>query len=151
MLAGCSSPVPDAAPPSVPSTTDTSVLVVDAETLIAQTLNSYIELTNDIMSGADPSLIEQVTTAEWAIEEQAGFQALEALGGDTADAGITRFEVMSVRGRHTLVDATIAACISGSLQPMRVSIRMVPRESTLVIAEIAPWKDSTWCAPVSSH
>jgi hypothetical protein len=126
------------------------VLVADAESLVAATLNSYIELTNDIISGADPALIEQVTTAEWAIEEQAGFQALEALGGDTADAGITRFEVMSVRGRHTLVDTSIAACISGSVQPMRVSIRMVPRESTLVIAEIVPWKDSTWCAPLSS-
>jgi hypothetical protein len=65
-------------------------------------------------------------------------------------AAITQFEIMSVRGRHTLVDAQVAACISGAVEPMRVSIRMVPRDSALVIAEIVPWKDSTWCAPLAS-
>lgn len=149
-LAACSPPVADATPPPSESAIDTSVLVSDAEVLVAETLNSYIDLTNDIVGGADPTLIEQVTTAEWAAEEQDGFRALTALGGDATNAGITRFDVMSVRGRHTLVDAHVAACISGAFQPMRVSIRMVPRNSTLVIAEIVPWKDSTWCAPLSS-
>lgn len=137
-----------ATPPRV--SIDTSVAVADAEVLVTETLDSYIDRTNQIMNGADPSLIEQVTTAEWAIEEQNGFRAVDALGGATPDAGITRFEVVSVRGRHTLVDVTVAVCISGSFEPMRASIRMVPRDSALVIAEITPWKDSTWCAPLSS-
>ena len=150
LLAACSPPVAEATPPPIQSTIDTSVLVGDAELLVAETLNAYIDLTNDIMDGADPVLIEQVTTAEWAIEEQSGFRALEALGGVAPTSGITRFEVVSMRGRHTLVDAIVAACISGAVQPMRVSIRMVPRDSALVIAEIAPWEDSTWCAPPPS-
>jgi hypothetical protein len=149
LLAGCSPSVADVASPPPPSAIDTSVRVVDTELLVAETVTAYIDLTNDIVDGADPSLIERVTTAEWAIEEQDGFRALEALGGGPANAGISRFEVISVRGRHTLVDATVAACISGSVEPMRVSIRMVPRDSALVIAEIVPWKDSTWCAPLS--
>ncbi len=150
LLAACSSSVADVASPPTPSAIDTSVRVVDAEMLVAETVTAYIDITNDIMRGADPSLIEQVTTAEWAIEEQDGFRALEALGGGAPNAGITRFEVISVRGRHTLVDAQVAACISGAVQPLRVSIRMVPRDSALVIAEIVPWKDSSWCAPLSS-
>lgn len=150
LLVACSPAVSDvvSAPPR--SAMDTSVLVADAENLVIATLDLYIDRTNQIMNGADSSLIEQVTTAEWAIEEQNGFRAVDALGGATPSAGITRFEVMSVRGRHTLVDAYVAACISGSLEPMRVSIRMVPRDSFLVIAEISPWEDSTWCAPLSS-
>jgi len=150
LLSACSASVADVTPPPVNSTIDTTVLVVNVELLVAETMTSYIALTNDIMGGADPSLIEQVTTSEWAIEEQDGFRALEALGGRAPRAELTRFEVMSVRGRHTLVDAHVAACISGALQPTRVSIRLVPRDSALVIAEIVPWKDSTWCAPLSS-
>ena len=150
LLAACSSPEAEVTSPPIHSTIDATVLVVDAEVLVAQTLTSYIDLTNDIMGGADPDLIEQVTTAEWAIEEQDSFRALDALGGRVSDATITQFEIMSVRGRHTLVDAQVAACISGAVEPMRVSIRMVPRDSALVIAEIVPWKDSTWCAPLVS-
>ena len=150
LLAACSSPVAEVTSPPIHATIDATVLVVDAEVLVAQTMTSYIDLTNDIMGGADPALIEQVTTAEWAIEEQDSFRALDALGGRVPDAAITQFEIMSVRGRHTLVDAQVAACISGAVQPMRVSIRMVPRDSALVIAEIVPWKDSTWCAPLAS-
>jgi hypothetical protein len=149
LLAACSPPAANIVSPPTHSAIDTSVLVVDAEMLVAETVTAYINITNDIMRGADPSLIEQVTTAEWAIEEQDGFRTVEALGGATPDAEITRFEVISVRGRHTLVDALVAACISGALQPMRVSIRMLPRDSALVIADIVPWKDSTWCAPLS--
>lgn len=150
VLSGCTTTALDPRP-SIPLTTaDTSVLVVDSNVLVAETLRNYIDLTNDIVSGADPSLIHGVTTAEWAIEELNGFRTLDALGGNAPRAEITQFEVMSVRGRHTVVDVSVAACISGSLGPTRVSIRMIPRASTLVIAQIVPWEDSTWCAPFAS-
>ena len=150
VLAGCTPAVPDLVPPIPPVTADTSVLAVDAEVLVAETLRDYIDITNHIMGGGDPTLIEQVTTPEWAIEELNGFQTLAALGGVTPSAEITQFDVMNVRGRHTLVDVSVAACIAGLHEPMRVSIHMVPRAATLVIAEIVPWEDSTWCAPLVS-
>lgn len=150
LLSACAPPVAEVTSAPIHSAIDATVLVADAEVLVAQTITTYIALTNDIMGGADPELIGQVTTAEWALEEQDSFRALDALGGRVPDASITQFEIMSVRGRHTLVDAQVAACIAGAVQPMRVSIRMVPRDSALVIAEIVPWKDSTWCAPPSS-
>jgi len=149
ILAGCSAAYPEPRPSGLPVTADTSVLVVDAEALVTETLQNYIDITNQIVSGADPTLIERVTTTDWAVEEINGFEALDALGGNAPRAGITQFDVVVVRGRHTLVDVSVAACVSGSFEPMRVSIHMVPRASTLVIAEIVPWEDSTWCAPLS--
>ena len=150
VLAGCTPAVPDLVPSIPPVTADTSVLVVDSDALVAETLRNYIDLTNDIVGGADPSLIERVTTSEWAIEELNGFRTLDVLGGNAPRAEITQFEVMYVRGRHTVVDVSVAACIAGLHDPMRVSIHMVPRAATLVIAEIVPWEDSTWCAPFAS-
>jgi hypothetical protein len=149
VLAGCVPVAPDPLPSISAGATDASVLVGDAEVLIAETLRDYIDITNDIVGGADPSLIKRVTTAEWAIEELNGFRTLDALGSAAPSAEITQFEVMFVRGRHTLVDVSVAACIAGVDDPMRVSIYMVPRAATLVIAEIVPWKDSTWCAPLA--
>lgn len=145
-LAGCSADSPTPAPTTVQAVPDTSVLVADVDELVADVLTSYIELTNDIVRGGDPSSITAVVTDDWAVEERAGFEALEALGGDAPEASVSKFEVASIRGRHTLVDAMVSACIDGGNAPMGVSIHVLPRDGRLVIAAITPWEDSAWCA-----
>lgn len=145
-LGGCS-PVPVERPtPAVTAPIDTSVAVADAEALSIETLNRYIEITNDIVRGGDPARIGDVVTPEWAKEEEQGFLALEALGGRAPRAAITRLQMMNVRGRHTVVDASAAVCISGAANSTHVNVTLVPRGGSMVIADISPWKDSTWCA-----
>lgn len=145
-LAGCSAGAPLSESPPTHTAVDTSVLVADVAPLVDDVLTSYIALTNDIVRGGDPDAIAEVSTAEWTLEEQAGFATLEALGSDAPLMTISKFEVASVRGRHTLVDAMVSACIAGGAAPMGVSIHLVPRAGRLAIASITPWEDSTWCA-----
>lgn len=125
---------------------DTSVAIDDVEDLVRETLDRYVELTNDIVRHGDPARIGEVVTTEWAEEETQSFLALDALGGSAPIAAITRFELMNVRGRHSVVDAHAAVCISGATNPTHVSVTLVPRDGEMAIAEISPWKDSTWCA-----
>jgi hypothetical protein len=125
---------------------DTSVAIVDAESLVSEALDRYVELTNDIAKHGDAERIRLVTTDTWATEELDSFAALSALDGTPPRATITRFELMTVRGRQSVVDAHAAVCISGASHPTRVSVVLVPREGSMVIAHISPWKDSTWCA-----
>lgn len=148
LLAGCTvmdSDVPVSSSNS-PVAPDASVLVADAETLIGETLAEYITVTNRIVSGDAPvESINDLTTTEWAIEESSGFAALEALGGNAAMVSMTRWQLSAVRGTHTLVDALVAACLGGTTDQTRVTIRLLPRDGELVIAEISPWEDSSWC------
>ena len=144
ILTGCSeAPVPDAVV-TPPSTADTSVLV-------SETVNRYIDITNDIIDGADPGLISAVTTPAWAAEELRGFLALDALGGDAPHARVTRLAIDSLRGKHVLVDAQVAACLGGGDSVTRVTLHLVPRAAELVISEIVPWEDATWCVDSSQE
>jgi len=153
VLAGCASVVssettPSAAPPKV---ADASVLVSDAESLIGPTLDAYIDLTNRIVSGDAPvEAINDLTTPEWAVEERNGFVALEALGGKAAAVSMSRWQLTAMRGRHTVVDAVVSACLGSATSQTHVTVHVVPRDGALVIAEISPWEDSTWCAVSSS-
>jgi hypothetical protein len=148
-LGGCAT---DAQPEQVPSATppaiaDASVLVADAEALIGLALDTYIDVTNRIVSGDAPAeAIDDLTTPEWAIEEANGFAALNALGGRAAPVAMTRWQLTAMRGRHTFVDALVSACLGGVTTQTHVTVRMVPRDGAIVIDEISPWEDSTWCA-----
>jgi hypothetical protein len=146
LLGGCSPTLVESPTPAVTAPIDTTVAVADAEALSIETLDQYIEITNDIVRGADPAQIGDVVTQEWAKEEQQAFLALEALGGRAPLAAITRFQMMSVRGRHSVVDARAAVCIAGAANPTHVNVTLVSRGGSMVIADISPWKDSTWCA-----
>jgi hypothetical protein len=149
ILGGCAT---NALPEHVPFVTpppiaDASVLVTDAEALIGSTLDTYIDVTNRIVSGDAPAeAIDNLTTPEWAIEEANGFAALNALGGKAATVAMTRWQLTAMRGRHTVVDALVSACLGSVATQTHVTIRMVPRDGAIVIDEISPWKDSTWCA-----
>lgn len=144
-IAGCS--VQDApAVPVVSPTIDSSVLVADADPLVVRALESYVDLTNDILSGRrQPVDIGDVTTAEWAAEEIAGFSTVRALGGTLTTLELSKWQLANIRGRHTLVDAIVAACLGNDGSVTRVTVRLVPREGSLVIAEIVSSEDSAWC------
>ena len=146
LLAGCvETPLPHA--DSNPPNADPSVLVADADALVPLALARYVDLTNGIMSGAQPvEAMATLTTPEWNTEEQQGFAALDALGGDAPRVELSKWEIESRRGHHTLVDLLVAACLGSHESPTRVTVRLVPQRGDLVIAEIAPWEDSTWCA-----
>jgi hypothetical protein len=152
-VAGCASgaspeTTPSAAPPTV---ADASVLVSDAEALIGSTLDAYIDVTNRIVSGDAPvEAINDFATPEWAIEEANGFAALAVLGVKAAAVSMTRWQLTAMRGRHTVVDAVVSACLGGATSQTHVTVHLMPREGALVIAEISPWEDSTWCAVSSS-
>jgi len=153
VLAGCASGASlDAAPlASPPVIADASVLVSDAEALIGSTLDAYIDVTNRIVSGDAPvEAINDLTTPEWAVEETNGFAALEVLGGKAATVSMTRWQLTVMRGRHTVVDAVVSACLGGTTSQTHVTVHLTPRDGALVIAEISPWEDSTWCAVSSS-
>ena len=146
LLAGCAEtqlpPTTSTAPAA-----DPSVLVADADALVPVALTRYVDLTNAILSGSqDVDAMRTITTPEWNTEEQQGFAALDALGGDAPRVELTKWEVESRRGRRTLVDVLVAACLGSHESPTRVTVRLVPQSGDLVIAEIAPWEDSTWCA-----
>ena len=149
LLAGCSAGVlPEnvsaATPPAI---ADTSVLISDAAVLIGATLKEYVDVTNHIVSGDAPvSAINDLTTPEWSIEEAAGFEALDALGGSAAAVSMARWQLTSMRGRHTLVDAIVSACLGSPTTQMHVTVRLIPRDGAIIIDEISPWEDSTWCA-----
>jgi len=145
-LGGCSPTLVDRPIPSVTAPMDTSVAVSDVEALTRGTLDRYIELTNDIVRRGNPGRIGEVVTDDWAKEEEQSFLALDALGGRAPQATITRFGMMSIRGQHTAVDAYAAVCISGAANPTHVTVTLVPRDGSMVIADISPWTDSTWCA-----
>lgn len=153
VLAGCTSgaspeTIPSAAPPTV---ADASVLVSDAEALIGSTLDAYIDVTNRIVSGDAPvEAINDLATSEWAVEEANGFAALKVLGGKAATVSMTRWQLTAMRGRHTVVDATVSACLGGAMSQTHVTVHLMPRDGAFVIAEISPWEDSTWCAVASS-
>jgi len=146
LLAGCGeTPLPPTT--STAPTADPSVLVADADALVPVALTRYVDLTNAILSGSqDVDAMRTITTPEWNTEEQQGFAALDALGGDAPRVELTKWEIESRRGRRTLVDVLVAACLGSHEIPTRVTVRLVPRSGDLVIAEIAPWEDSTWCA-----
>lgn len=146
VLGGCSPSPPEPQRPSITAPIDTSVAIDEVEDLVRETLYRYVELTNDIVRQGDPSRIGEVVTSEWADEETQSFLALDALGGAAPLAAITRFELMNVRGRYSVVDAYAAVCISGATNPTHVSVTLVPRDGAMAIAEISPWKDSSWCA-----
>ena len=148
LLSGCATGVPpDFAPTGTPSAiADASVLAVDAEAMIGATLKDYIEVTNQIVSGDAPvSAINDLTTPEWAIEEAHGFAALDGLGGSATTVSMARWQLTAMRGRHTMVDAIVSACLGSTTTQTHVTIRLVPRDGTIVIDEISPWEDSTWC------
>lgn len=153
VLTGCASgaslePAPSASPPVI---ADTSVLVSDAEALIGLTLDAYIDVTNRIVSGDAPvEAINDLATSEWAVEETNGFAALEAFGGKAVTVSMTRWQLTAMRGRHTVVDAIVSACLGGAASQTHVTVQLMPRDGALVIAEISPWEDSTWCAASSS-
>jgi hypothetical protein len=153
VLAGCApgaspEPIPSAPPPIV---ADATVLVSDAEALIGSTLDAYIDVTNRIVSGDAPvEAINDLATPEWAVEETNGFAALEALGGKAVSVSMTRWQLTAMRGRHTVVDAIVSACLGGAASQTHVTVHLMPRDGALVIAEISPWEDSTWCAVSSS-
>jgi hypothetical protein len=148
-LAGCEAgaqlePVPSATAMAI---ADASVLVADAETLIESTLDEYIFVTNRIVSGDAPAdAINDLTTPEWAIEEADGFLALDALGGKAQPVVMTRWQLTAMRGRHTFVDALVSTCLGSATAQTHATVRMVPRDGAIVIDEISPWEDSTWCA-----
>jgi len=146
LLAGCGeTPIPHATT-TVP-TADASVLAADADALVPLALTRYVDLTNAILSGSQTvDAMATITTPAWNTEEQQGFAALDALGGDAPRVELSKWEVESRRGTHTLVDVLVAACLGSHESPTRVTVRLVPRSGDLVIAEIAPWEDSTWCA-----
>jgi len=146
LLAGCGeTPLPPTT--STAPTADPSVLVADADALVPVALTRYVDLTNAILSGSqDVDAMRTITTPEWNTEEQQGFAALDALGGDAPRVELTKWEIESRRGRRTLVDVLVAACLGSHESPTRVTVRLVPRSGDLVVAEIAPWEDSTWCA-----
>lgn len=133
---------------AVPSS-DTSVAVTDLELRAAQTLEGYIETSNHIAEnhGAGASAMDEWTTPDWAIEERAGFAALSALPETDVPPRITlgRWEVAAERGRTVLVDALVHACLAMDASPVLVSIRLIPRAGSLVIDDVRPWEDSTWC------
>jgi hypothetical protein len=123
------------------------VLVADADALVPVALTRYVDLTNAILSGSqDVDAMRTITTPEWNTEEQQGFAALDALGGGAPRVELSKWEVESRRGTHTLVDVLVAACLGSHESPTRVTVRLVPRSGDLIVAEIAPWEDSTWCA-----
>ncbi len=144
-VAGCSvQDTPTA--PIVSPPIDSSVLVADAERLVIDALERYVDLTNDILSERrQPVDIGDVTTAEWAAEEVAGFSAVSALGGTSTSLELTKWQVANIRGRHTLIDAIVAACLGNDGSFTRVTVRLVPRQGSLVIAEIVASEDSAWC------
>jgi hypothetical protein len=146
LLAGCAeTPLPPTT--SNAPTADPSVLVADADAFVPLALTRYVDLTNAILSGSqDVDAMRTITTPEWNTEEQQGFAALDALGGDAPRVELTKWEIESRRGRRTLVDVLVAACLGSHESPTRVTVRLVPRSGNLVVAEIAPWEDSTWCA-----
>ena len=149
LVAGCSAGVPPAVVPSAtpPAIADASVLIVDAEALIEATLKKYVEVTNRIVSGDAPVVaINDLTTPEWAIEEANGFAALDVLDASEATVSMPRWQLTAMRGRHTFVDALVSACLGSATTQMHVTVRMVPRDGAIVIDEISPWEDSTWCA-----
>jgi hypothetical protein len=153
LLAGCSAAAPPAKSPAIdsPAIEDSSVLVADAEELIGSTLDAYVDVTNHIVSGDAPvEAINDLTTPEWAIEEANGFAALTALRGKPATVALTRWQLTAMRGRHTLVDAFVSACLGSATSPMHVTVRLLPHDGALVIGEISPWEDSTWCAELPS-
>lgn len=145
-LAGCAeTPLPPTT--STAPTADPSVLVADADALVPLALTRYVDLTNAILSGSqDVDAMRTITTPEWNTEEQQGFATLDALGGDAPRVELSKWEIESRRGRRTLVDVLVAACLGSHESPTRVTVRLVPRSGNLVVAEIAPWEDSTWCA-----
>ena len=146
LLAGCvETPLPHTT--STDPTADPSVLVADADALVPLALARYVDLTNAIMSGSqDVDAMATISTPEWNVEEQQGFAALDALGGGAPHVELSKWEIESRRGTHTLVDVLVAACLGSHESPTRVTVRLVPQRGDLVIAEIAPWEDSTWCA-----
>jgi len=149
LLAGCTAGVPPETAASAPSPViaDASVLTSDAEALIGLTLDSYIDVTNQIVSGDAPvAAINDLTSPDWAIEEANGFAALDALGANAATVSMTRWQVTTMRGNHTFVDALVSACLGGAASQTHVTVRLMPRDGALVIDEISPWEDSTWCA-----
>jgi len=145
LLAGCAeTPLPPTT--STAPTADPSVLVADADALVPLALTRYVDLSNAILSGSqDVDAMRTITTPEWNTEERQGFAALDALGGDAPRVELTKWEIESRRGRRTLVDVLVAACLGSHESPTRVTVRLVPQSGDLVIAEIAPWEDSTWC------
>lgn len=150
LLAGCiDAPVPRVVDPP-PRMADASVLVSDAEVLVPETLARYIDITNDIIDGADPAQISDVTTPEWAAEELRGFLAVKAMGGDVPHASVSRMEIESIHGKHVLVAAQVAACMGGGDVVTRVTVHLVPRATELVVSEIVPWEDATWCTESSA-
>ncbi len=151
-VSGCSAPVPpNVVTPARPAIADASVIVEDAETLIAETLNEYVDMTNQIVSGKLPgAAIAELTTPNWAIEEINGFAALDVLDDNPPIVSLSRWQLTAMRGRHSLVDALVSACLGSATTQMHVSIRLVPFDGAVVIDEISPREDSTWCSVSSS-
>jgi hypothetical protein len=145
VLAGCTAAEPEP-PRAVHNPTETTVRVDDADLLVGEALARYVDITNEILAGQRPTTdIETISTPEWATEELAGFATVAALSADAPVVELSRWQVSTVRGHHTLVDALVAACLGADGSFTRVTVRLVPQRSELVIAEIVPAQDSTWC------
>jgi hypothetical protein len=148
LLAGCASPSapPDSAPTGPP---DVSVTTESVPELAATAIDRYVAQTNAILTGeAKPESIAEVTSGTWAAEEIAGYAvatALEPSVNPTLHS--TKSEIARVRGTVTVVDVTMHVCFASANSLTLVSVRLVPREGSLVVDSIRPWEDSTWCAP----
>ncbi len=109
-------------------------------------LARYVAVTNDVFAGRAPSdAIAEVTTPEWAVEEASGFAAAAALDSSTARVDMTKWQVSSVRGTNSVVDVIAAVCFESKGVPTHVTVRLVPGPDGLVISDIVPWEDATWC------
>lgn len=150
LLAGCSSVEIPTEPPPV-SAPDVSVRTDSAPALALSAVTAYVERLNAIEAGdSPPESIAEVTSGPWSVEEIAGFAAasvIDAQSPPRIDVG--RIEIARVRGRAVVVDVLMHVCFVANDTSTLTSVRLVPRTGTLVVDEIRPWEDSTWCVPSS--
>lgn len=148
LLAGCSSvQIPPEPPPS--SIPDVSVRTDTAPALAIAAVTGYVERLNAIDAGESaPESIAEVTSEQWSAEEMAGFAAASVMDAhDPPRIDLGRIEVARVRGRAVVVDVVVHVCFLADGTSTLTSVRLVPRTGTLVVDDIRPWEDSTWCAP----
>ncbi len=147
-LTGCAGANPPPAPiPTAPP--DLSVSVANAESVATAALTAYVARTNEIVSGdAAPESIAEVTSAAWSTEEIAGFAALSAIGSTVPPTvAVSQFEVARVRGAVSVVDVFLHVCFDGGGVSTLATVHLVPRAGTLVVDNIRPWEDASWCEP----
>lgn len=148
LLAGCSSVhiPPEPPPTAIP---DVSVSADTAPALAVTAMTAYVERLNAIEAGElAPESIADVTSEQWSAEEMAGFAAASVMDAhDPPHIDLGRIEVARVRGRAVVVDVLAHVCFVADGTSTLTSVRLVPRIGQLVVDDIRPWEDSTWCAP----